>query len=39
MRVHVAGAGKMGSPMARKLRAGGHALSVSEPAPGTGDMR
>jgi 3-hydroxyisobutyrate dehydrogenase-like beta-hydroxyacid dehydrogenase len=33
MRVHVAGAGKMGLPMARNLRAGGHALSVSDPDP------
>src|SRR6476659_3960047 len=33
MRVHVAGAGKMGLPMARHLRAGGHALSVSDPDP------
>src|SRR5205085_9246086 len=33
MRVHVVGAGKMGLPMARKLRDGGHALSVSVPDP------
>jgi 3-hydroxyisobutyrate dehydrogenase-like beta-hydroxyacid dehydrogenase len=33
MRVHVAGAGTMGLPMARNLRAGGHALSVSDPDP------
>jgi len=31
MRVHVIGAGKMGLPMARHLRDGGHALSVSDP--------
>jgi 3-hydroxyisobutyrate dehydrogenase-like beta-hydroxyacid dehydrogenase len=31
MRVHVLGAGKMGLPMARHLREGGHALSVSDP--------
>ena len=31
MRVHVAGVGKMGLPMARNLHAGGHALSVSDP--------
>jgi 3-hydroxyisobutyrate dehydrogenase len=31
MRVHVVGAGKMGLPMARNLRDGGHALSVSDP--------
>jgi 3-hydroxyisobutyrate dehydrogenase-like beta-hydroxyacid dehydrogenase len=31
MRVHVVGAGKMGLPMARNLREGGHALSVSDP--------
>src|SRR5687768_4826859 len=31
MRVHVVGAGKMGLPMARNLRRGGHALSVSDP--------
>jgi 3-hydroxyisobutyrate dehydrogenase len=30
MRVHVVGAGKMGLPMARNLRDGGHALSVSD---------
>ena len=30
MRVHVIGAGKMGLPMARHLRDGGHALSVSD---------
>jgi 3-hydroxyisobutyrate dehydrogenase len=34
MRVHVVGAGKMGLPMARKLRDGGHALSVSDPDAG-----
>ena len=33
MRVHVVGAGKMGLPMARHLRAGGHALSVSDTDP------
>jgi len=31
MRVHVLGAGRMGLPMARHLREGGHALSVSDP--------
>ena len=31
MRVHVLGAGKMGLPMARHLREGGHTLSVSDP--------
>ena len=31
MRVHVLGAGKMGFPMARHLREGGHRLSVSDP--------
>jgi 3-hydroxyisobutyrate dehydrogenase-like beta-hydroxyacid dehydrogenase len=31
MRVHVLGAGKMGLPMARHLRDGGHTLSVSDP--------
>jgi 3-hydroxyisobutyrate dehydrogenase-like beta-hydroxyacid dehydrogenase len=31
MRVHVLGAGKMGLPMARHLREGGHALGVSDP--------
>lgn len=33
MRVHVVGVGKMGLPMARHLRRGGHALSVSDPDP------
>jgi 3-hydroxyisobutyrate dehydrogenase-like beta-hydroxyacid dehydrogenase len=33
MRVHVVGAGKMGLPMARNLRRGGHALSVSDTDP------
>lgn len=31
MRVHVVGAGKMGLPMARNLRRGGHAVTVSDP--------
>jgi 3-hydroxyisobutyrate dehydrogenase-like beta-hydroxyacid dehydrogenase len=30
VRVHVVGAGKMGLPMARHLRGGGHAVSVSD---------
>lgn len=30
MRVHVVGAGKMGLPMARHLRAGGHAVTVHD---------
>lgn len=33
MRIHVVGAGKMGLPMARNLRRGGHALSVSDLDP------
>lgn len=31
MRVHVAGVGKMGLPMARHLKRGGHEVSVSDP--------
>ncbi len=31
MKLHVAGAGKMGLPMARHLRDGGHEVSVSDP--------
>ena len=31
MKVHVAGAGKMGLPMARHLHGGGHAVGVSDP--------
>ena len=34
MRVHVLGAGRMGLPMARHLRGGGHTLSVSDPDAG-----
>ncbi len=33
MRVHVAGVGKMGLPMARHLRAAGHDVSVEDPDP------
>ena len=33
MRVHVAGTGKMGLPMARLLQGGGHVLSISDPDP------
>jgi 3-hydroxyisobutyrate dehydrogenase len=33
MAVHVAGVGKMGLPIARHLRGGGHAVSVSDPDP------